>query len=136
MENKTPQPEEKNTSQEGILDIVKELQTLESELQTLKTNQEELRNMPDRAEKNSLLGEIENKIRETIASISELQNKKMDILRKGDEKYLINDEKRPENESVSEPITISDDPFGADPQSKATLNAGKWRDANPGGKLI
>lgn len=89
MENMAPNGAENNASQEGILDIVRKLQALERELKTLKANQEKLRQMPDRAEKNSLLGEVEDKIRNTISTINELQDKKMKLVQEGDEKYIV-----------------------------------------------
>lgn len=126
MEQLTPNgAENNNASPEGIMDIVGQLRKLEDELKALKATQEKLREMPERAEKNSLLGDIENKIRETVAAKSELQDKKMELMQKGDKKYTLGGEALSVNENIPVGSTVEQDPFKDDPQS-----LGSWRQLN------
>ncbi len=99
------QPNEVGIKEEGMDTIVKQLQTLENALKQFKMDQDVLRGLPERGEKNKLLAEIEEKIRTTSAMIIELQAQKMELLQKADAKYTVPVERQVRDEG---PIDDSD----------------------------
>lgn len=120
MEQPTHPTGESNTPetyQKNIMSIVAQLQALESNLDKLKRDQENLRDMPERAEKGSLLSEIESNIRNTLDQIKELQVKKMELVKEGDKKFLLEDLDAPASHDITPGSTEEQDPFRSAPDS-------------------
>lgn len=78
-----------NKGSEGVGEIVRQLQILEKALTQFKKDQDDIRKLPERGEKNALLAEIEGSIRATSAMINELQSEKMELLESAGEKYNV-----------------------------------------------